>query len=161
MRQPWALLSIFIALLLLQGCGFHLKVQRTISPLLAGLQVDGYSQLATLIRSQIAELNRVKDGSKVKQTTLYIESAGFSSNVLTVDGRGKAIEYELRYRVKFRVDQDGGKTLITSQLLEMDRSYYSSGEDELGRLSEADILKQDMVRMMSDRLLHQLEIQLK
>jgi len=161
MRQSRAILSIFIALLLLQGCGFHLKGPRTVSPLLAGLQVDGYSPLASLIRSQVAELNSEKDRSKVRQTRLYIESADFSNSVLTVDGRGKAIEYELRYRVKFRVDQDGGEALITSQTLEMDRSYYSSGEDELGRLSEADILKQDMVNMMSDRILRQLEVQLR
>ncbi len=158
MRQPWFLLPLFIALLL-QGCGFHLKGARTVSPLLAGLHVEGYSPLALLIRSQISELRSV-NSSKVKQTKLTIESAYFDNRVLTVDGQGKAIEYELRYQVKFRVDQEGGEVLLKSQTLDMDRSYYSSGEDELGRLSEADILKQDMVLMMSDRILRQLEVQL-
>ena len=157
MRPQWAILSVFISLFLLQGCGFHLKGQQAVSPLLAGLQVEGYGRLASLIRSQVAELSGGQESSGAK---LYIESEGFESRVLTVDGQGKAIEYELRYRVKFRVDQ-AAKVLLVSQILEMDRSYYSSGEDELGRLSEADILKQDMVRMMSDRLLRQLEVQLR
>jgi LPS-assembly lipoprotein len=161
MRQPKHLFAVFISLLLLQGCGFHLKGPRTVSPLLAGLQVDGYSSLAVLIRTQIAELNATKESSKVRQSTLIIESEKFVSHVLTVDGQGKAIEYELRYQVSFRVDLDDGEALLKHQNLEMDRSYFSSGEDELGRLSEADLLKQDMVMMMSDRILRQLEVQLR
>ena len=161
MRRLWVLLPLVTLLFMLQGCGFHLKGQQAISPTLANLQVAGYGQLASLIRGQIAELGRDQISSDAKHAKLYIESEGFHRTVLAVDGSGKAIEYELQYRVKFRVDQDDGKPLLASQRLDMSRTYYSSGEDELGRQDEANILKQDLVSAMADRILRQLEIQLR
>lgn len=161
MRRQWALLSVIAWLFLLQGCGFHLKGQQTISPILAGLEVEGFGQLASLIRGQIAELGGAEVSPDSGRAKLFVESEGFDKTVLAVDGKGKAIEYELLYRVKIRVDQSDGMSLLTTQVLDMSRSYYSSGEDELGRQDEADILRQDMVRSMADRVLRQLEVQLR
>ena len=163
MDQKLRLITICALLaLVVQGCGFHLKGRQSISPILAELQVEGYSQLALLIGGRIAEL----DGQQPIESTannarFFIESERFDRRVIAVDSSGKAIEYELQYQVKFRVDHADGKPLLTTQTLAMRRSYNSSGEDELGRQDEADILKQDMISSMAERVLRQLEVQLR
>ena len=153
---------VILLVLSLQGCGFHLKGQQSLSPVLASLEVQGGDQLARLIRGQLAEL-KAGAGPKpdASSARLHILSEHFSRRVLSLDSAGKAIEYELTYHASYWVDGADGKPLIETQNNQMSRSYYSSGEEELGRQGEADLIRQDMIRTMADRILRQLEVQLK
>lgn len=155
-------IGITILVLLLQGCGFHLKGQQSLSPVLAGLEVQGEDQLALLIRGQLTELRAgAAPGPDARGARLHILSEHFSRRALSLDSAGKAIEYELTYHASYRVDGDDGKPLVETQNNRMSRSYYSSGEEELGRQGEANLIRQDMIRTMADRILRQLEVQLR
>jgi outer membrane lipopolysaccharide assembly protein LptE/RlpB len=79
--------------------------------------------------------------------------------VLAVDGSGKALDSEYRLIASVRLITVGDEA-TEAQSLELVRQLSYSGDDELGRRSEAALLVGDMRNDMANQIIRRLEAQL-
>ncbi len=152
-------------LLLLSGCGFHLKgYQQAASPVLEGLYVVGGEQRDSLAGS--LDLNLRTGGVKLAadeetaRARVEITSERLSSRVLAVDAGGKALDSEFRLVAGFRLTLASGGD-PHSDSLELVRLLSYSGTDELGRRNEAALLAGDLRNEMANLIIRRLESLLK
>jgi outer membrane lipopolysaccharide assembly protein LptE/RlpB len=153
-------------LLLVAGCGFQLKgYQQQVSPNLDGLfivQEEGQGSLAGEIRQQllISDVKLAATAAQAK-SILSIPQERFNQRVISVDANGKVLEYELLLQASFTLAKAGDKEPPVPQNLELTRQLTSSGSDELGLRSEAELMRSDMRTDMAGQIIRQLQAQLK
>lgn len=151
-------------LLVLNGCGFHLKgYQQAASPVLDGGYVERGGERDTLAgvlqrNLQIVGVKLATDAESAKYR-VRIERDQIATRVLAVDGSGKALDSEYRLMATFRLIVEGGEA-TEAQSLELVRQLSYGGDDELGRRSEAALLLGDMRNDMANQIIRRLEAQL-
>ncbi len=154
-----------ILLLLLSGCGFHLKGYHQASTALDGLFVlnaDQRGSLAEVIQRDLQTSGAALAASAEQaKHLLHIRSEEFKRRVISVDASGKVLEYELRLESGFSVKDAEGGEIVPDQPLEMIRHLVFSGEDELGRRSEEALLRADMRSDLANQVIRRLEVLLK
>ncbi len=154
------LLSI---LLIVSGCGFHLKGYHQATPNLNGLFVESgenrKSLAGVLQRDLRASGVALAAGAAEAKNRLSLTEI-FKYRVLSVDENGKALEYELRLKSDFSVVDREGKATLPDQHLELVRELTYSGTDELGRRNEAKLVRGDMRTDMADQIVRRLQAQL-
>jgi len=155
----------WLILLLLAGCGFHLKGYHQASPALDGLFVLNAGQRGSLaeviqrdLRTSGAALATSDEQAK---HLLHIRPEQFKRRVTSVDENGKVLEYELRLEAGFSVKDATGSESVPEQPLELVRHLAFSGDDELGRQSEEALLKADMRSDLANQIIRRLEVLLK
>jgi len=155
-RVPFLLL-----LLLLAGCGFHLRGYQQTTPELDGLYIAAAEQresLAGVLRRQLRSAGvRLAATPEGADKRLRILDERFTQRVLSVDGNGKALEYELRLRVRFALAGADGVEQPQAQPLDLVRRLLLSGEDELAQRNELTLLKADMREELASRLIRRLQ----
>jgi LPS-assembly lipoprotein len=71
-----------------------------------------------------------------------------------VDQDGKALAYELLYRVRFAVSDGQGQELITPQELRLERTFDDNPDvSVLGKNLEQDIIYQDLADDIADQVI--------
>ena len=140
--------------LLLAGCGFHLRSALSLPPDLGPVQVEGqgrYSQLADalLLSLQRAGATVVEGrGPDEEIARLRILSERWASTPISIDARGRAQEYTLRYAVVFELVDAEGEDVVPQQAVELARDYVRSPSDLTGADSERELLSREMQRDM-------------
>lgn len=140
----WLLLAALV--LLMTGCGFHLR----------GSQGDFAALPPVLVRGDGAAATELKRALRGGETPVVEEVAQASLVVTIVDERrerrasavgvtGRVQEYELNYVVRFRVDDPAGAALAPVQSIAVQRSYSFDGTDVNAKANEEDDLYRDMV----------------
>lgn len=150
-------------LLILAGCGFHLKGYQQATPNLNGLFVENAENRQSLAGVLQRDLRAsgvalAADAAAAKNRLSLTEA--FKYRVLSVDENGKALEYELRLKSDFSVVDREGKAALPDQHLELVRELIYSGTDELGRRNEAKLVRGDMRIDMADQIVRRLQAQL-
>ncbi|MCU7842367.1 MAG: hypothetical protein KZQ93_00845 [Candidatus Thiodiazotropha sp. (ex Monitilora ramsayi)] len=154
-------LGLWLALLSLSGCGFHLKgYQQAASPALDGLYVLNGDQRDTLAGTlqrnlRIAGVNLAADAESSRHRLQIIQEQ-VKSRVLAVDASGKALDSEFRLTASFSLIPATGEP-HEAQHLELVRQLSYSGDDELGRRNEASLLMEDMRNEMANQIIRRLE----
>ena len=148
-------LSVFlIAFTILQSCGFHLRgshqseTLNNLSPiLLKGItrKSDFYDVAIRRLRSAKIDITHDKTAATA---ILTITKYRFRQQILTVDRKNKAAEYEVRLSLHFQFQQDQS---IVKDTFFITRTYLSSGTDVLGKGFE----RQDIRKAMFDDALTQ------
>ncbi|QYZ65950.1 MAG: lipoprotein [Gammaproteobacteria bacterium (ex Lamellibrachia satsuma)] len=154
------LLSI---LLIVSGCGFHLKGYQQATPNLNGLFVEdaeNRQSLAGVLQRDLRASGALLAASAAEAKYRLSLTEIFKYRVLSVDENGKALEYELRLKSDFSVVDREGNTALPEQHLELVRELTYSGTDELGRRNEAKLVRGDMRTDMADQIVRRLQAQL-
>jgi LPS-assembly lipoprotein len=165
-QQPFRATAVWLFLLLLPlvGCGFHLKGYQQISPVLNGLYVVGGEQrdtLAGVLQRNLSSAGvKLADDETSAKYRLQITREKFLSRVLAVDARGKALDSELELQAAFRLSQAAGDTPLEEKL-ELVRQLSYSGTDELGQRNESALLTTDMRSDMANQIIRLLQTRLK
>ncbi|MBL3590369.1 MAG: hypothetical protein JMN24_11335 [gamma proteobacterium endosymbiont of Lamellibrachia anaximandri] len=163
MARRWRSVCYLSILLILAGCGFHLKGHHQATPNLNGLFVENaenrQSLAGVLQRDLRASGARLAASAAAAEHRLSLSEV-FKYRVLSVDENGKALEYELRLKSNFSVVDREGKTALPDQHLELVRELTYSGTDELGRRNEAKLVRGDMRTDMADQIVRRLQAQL-
>lgn len=152
--------AVLFSLLWVTGCGFHLRGESQLSPLLNHTYLEGvvpYSGLGLgLKRSLEARGVTVASAPEGTTATLSILYNQLQRLVLSVGSTGKVQEYALKYILQFQVTDSEGEILLPPQRLELvreyqfdERSVLSAGEQE-ALLRE--VLEENMVRQILWRL---------
>jgi len=153
-----ALLSLFIA-----GCGFHLRGSYQIPPSLSPIHVVAgqASGLAREIRRslRISGIAMTEMRSEAKAVIRVLHER-FDRRVLSVDGRGKVIEFELRFQADFEVEDSSGNLVVPRGRVRLVRSQINPETSTLGQLEEEQWIREDLYRDAGDRVLQQIRARL-
>ncbi|MGR6035154.1 MAG: LPS-assembly lipoprotein LptE [Candidatus Nitrosoglobus sp.] len=156
-------MKVFLfSLLLLMGCGFHLRGNVQLSPLLTRTYVQGippYSELGVQIKRSL-EANGVTVTSEPKNAsaTLSITYNQIQRQVLSVGGStAKVQEYALKYVLQFQVTNPKGKILLPSQRIELMREYRFDALSVLSAGDQENLLREAMQKDIVQQILWRLE----
>jgi LPS-assembly lipoprotein len=136
--------SALAALLLLAGCGFHLRGRELLPKSLAQLTVDpvdAQSDFTHALRAQLAAAGVQLDSGAAGAVHVRILADSTGERVLTVSARNIPTAYELSYRVKVAVEA-GGRELMAPEEHTLTREYSFDERALLAKQRERDTLYQ-------------------
>ena len=139
---------VFIALLMLTACGYHLRGAIELPEALKKMYVKGASPE---LSAAIERTFRVTAGELVSSR----EQAGMILNVLdeyyqrrtiSLSSTGFSNEYELIYRLTFDLVDREGSVLVSNQNIEVMQSYYNaqSSETLLSKDNEEIVIRREL-----------------
>jgi len=166
-RKFHFLMGVLVVLLLtaLQGCGFQLRGAADLPPSINPLFLSGVGEYDPLRK----DLRQMLDGSGVQITAdqskagaiLKVSKQNQDRRVLSVDSRGKVVEYEIHQTLEFELLDAGGAQLMVSQSVGAQRAYENSETGVLGKDQEEKLLRRDLrldlVRRIVNRMQEQLQ----
>jgi len=155
-------------LLLLQGCGFQLRgTSATSSSLPSGISpiyIQGPAsgdllkvELETLLHSADAEATNDPTQAASK---LRISDRTSNRRVLSVDGNGKVLEFELNEGLSFDLVDAAGVELVPRQRINVTQSYINAEVQVLGKQQEEQFLREGMWQRMADQMIRRMITQL-
>lgn len=147
-------------LLVLAGCGFQprgesARLAASLSPIvIAGLPQHNpfYRVLAEELNNAGATLGQ-KDAAA---TRIHILRQKPERLVLSVDERGKTVEYELMESVQYRITHPLNSPAMEPRQLVSRRILFNPGTQLLGRNREETMLRKDMHHELSRQLINHL-----
>ncbi len=157
-------LLLVLGLLLLGGCGFHLRGSFEVPAEASPIQVTGsasgpVNKLRQALRH--ADVPLVEETAKAK-TVIHVFKEDFDRRVLAVDARGKAVEFELSYKLTFNIEDSSGKELVPRQSLEIKRNQINPETGViLGKIEEETYIRADMEQDAVERVLQRLRARLR
>jgi LPS-assembly lipoprotein len=148
-------------LLLLGGCGFHLRGEEALPEAMQVTYIQGKSQFDELNDDFRAALEshgvRVTNDREEATAILRIQDTRKDRDVLSVDLGGKVLEIKLRRMVRFVVVYADNRPLIDSQTVTVSRDFVFNKDDILAKEREAklisDELRRDLVALSMLRIL--------
>lgn len=159
-----ALSALTLVLMLLQGCGFHLRGTFDVPPQMdpTYIQAPQGDPLARQMREALRSADvEVVDAPDQASAVLRLLRQDQSRRVRAVDQRGKVIDYELTYKVSFDVQDAEGEELVSPQAITLVRTQVDPGVEVLGKQEEQTLFFSDMQREMVGRILRRVKIQLR
>lgn len=139
-------LSLFVLSVCLSACGFQLRGQASLP--FETLHISGYegTPLAAELKRviQAGSSARLTDNSKDAQAVLQLISAVAEKHILSLSGGGRVREFQLRYRVSFRVYDAKNKEFIPASEIFLKRDFAFNDTQVLAKESEEALLYRDM-----------------
>jgi LPS-assembly lipoprotein len=161
--KQFGLLAIIFSLLL-GGCGFQMRgdwqlpssIQQTV---MSGGNQTLYDTLQREFSAGSASLTRPQ--GNIQSAHLIILQDLMDKRVLSVDNRGKVIEYEIYYLMSFKLLDEKGNQVMPVQQINMTRDYPFAATDVLGAGQEELLLRNDMYRDMARQMMRRIQAQAK
>ena len=143
--------------LILLSCGFHLRGLSSMP--FESLYIQASNPSVTIDikrRIEASSKTAVLDSQKDAQAILVIESAELQKKILSVSGTGRVREYQLRYTISFRVNDQRGREIVPDTKVEVNRVLPYSDSAILSAGAEEEMLlrnmKKDAILKLMDRL---------
>src|SRR6185312_3109011 len=106
---------------------------------------------------QAGTTTRVVDKAKGAQTTLEIISVVNDKQIMSVSGGGRVREFELRYRVSFRLSDAKGVDLIPTNEIALRRILPFTDAQVVAKEGEEAMLVKEMQNDSAQQILRRLE----
>lgn len=150
--------AILLLGLLTAACGFQLRGQATLPFETLYVAIPDISPLgAELKRNILATTHtRLVNTPAEAQATLELTSEERGKSILSFDTSGQVREYQLRYRVGFRVRDARGREYLPQSEIRATRDVSYNSTQVLAKESEELLLYRDMQRDMVRQILHRL-----
>jgi len=150
--------ALIIVAVLLVSCGFKLRGEAAIPYKTVFIETSGYSQFANDLERAI----RFSSGAKVAssrdeaQAILRIIGEVQERRILSLSSGGRVSEFELHYRVAYRLIDHAGSDLAPPGEIDQRRNMTYDDTQVLAKESEEQLLyrdmKKDAVQQMMRRL---------
>jgi len=148
-------------LLLLGGCGFHLRGEQALPDAMEVTYIQGKSEFDELnddFRDALESHGaRVTNNREEATAILRIQDTRKDRDVLSVDLGGKVLEIKIRRMVRFMVLSADNQPLIDSQTVTVSRDFVFNKDDILAKEREAELigdeLRRDLVSLSMLRIL--------
>ena len=149
-------------LLLLAGCGFHLRGNIDLPAELQRMYIEGTSRYSglglELRRSLRANGVDVVEKTSNSQVVLKVSGTNYRKRLLSVSGTsGKTAEYELVYSLSVSLQDRQGKVLLAPQTLRQLRDYTYDRDNVLGKGNEEARFRVEMERDLARQILRRLQ----
>ncbi len=154
-RRPGRFAPLLLAVAVIAGCGFHLRGAAELP--FKTISIPGDTRLGTELQRTIAEGTNVEvvapDANP--QAILALQGESRERLILSLNSQGQVTEYELRYRVAFRVYSPKGTDYIPASQIVL-RRPITFNDQVLAKEEEAELIyremRQDMVQLIMRRL---------
>ncbi|HYI85615.1 MAG TPA: LPS assembly lipoprotein LptE [Burkholderiales bacterium] len=148
---------LVLALVLLAGCGFRLRGTAEV-PFETLYLPGATSGIALDLKRYIqAGTNaRVVDDAAKADAIMQFTEEGRLKEVLSLTGTGKVREFQLRYRVGFRVHDGKGTDFVPQSVIQLTRDVTFNDAEILAKEQEEQILFRDMQTDMVQQILRRL-----
>ena len=136
----------FALALLLAGCGFQLRGTAELPFDTLYMVPPGGPGIALDLKRNIQSGTRtaLMDDPKKAEALLDFSQEIREKVILSLDGTGRVREYQLRYRVGFRVHDGKGGEFVPSSLVQLTRDITFNDSDVLSKETEEQLLYRDM-----------------
>jgi LPS-assembly lipoprotein len=151
---------ILVGLLLVQsGCGFHLRGSASLPYHSIFIEAPATSVLGPLIRRAIKTRTQTQlaDNPKVADALFTLISEQRQKVILSLSTGGRVREYQLIYRLSYRLTDKENKTLRPDTIINLHRNFSFNDQDVLSKESEEALLYRDMQNDAVAQLMRQLE----
>ena len=156
-----ARLLLICLLILTSACGFHLRGSQLTEFNVANIYINPSSapRLAKAVKSQLVSVgaslaSSVKDASYV----VTLKEENFERTVLSVSAEtGKVEEYQIVYKAKVDAAHTGGASIINNDKVRTSRDFTFDEDAVLGKFSEEEVIKEDLIREAADQVLRRLQ----
>lgn len=150
-------------LTLLQGCGFQLRGAAELPPSISPLYLQGVGEHDPLRR----DLRQIFEGANIQLATdrskassiLHITKQEQDRRVLSVDSRGKVVEYEIHQALEFELLDADGASLMERQSVGSQRTYENPETGILGKNQEEKLLRRDLRLDLVRRIAYRIQEQ--
>jgi LPS-assembly lipoprotein len=147
-RQPCARVAVLLALTAatLAGCGFHLSSAPPLPFQTLYIDAPRYSSVAGELKRYIASGDRPKLAARPEdaQVVLQVLSEVQELQILSLTTAGQVAEYQLRYRVAFRLHDNANKDWIAPNEILLRRDLTYDNQAVLAKENEESLLYQSM-----------------
>ena len=152
-------ISLLAAVALLAGCGFQL---RGVAPLPFNsmyVQAAPASQFATLLKRAVraGSKTQIADQPAQAEVTLQILNELQEKQILSLGGTGRVSEFELRYRVSFRLTDAKNREHIPASEIALKRDFSYTDSQALSKDAEEALLYSDMRKDAVNQLVRRLQ----
>jgi len=147
------------ATLLVAACGFELRGTATLPFTSLYVEAAPTSQLAVQLKRAVV-LNsgtRVTDRREEAEVILQIVSEVQEKQILSLTGGGRVSEFQIRYRVFFRLTDSKNREHIPASEILLRREYTYSDSQALASQSEEALLYRDMRNDAVSQLMRRLQ----
>ena len=153
--------ATLILVLALSACGFHLRGAMALPYNLDPVKVvstDRYSPLALTLAEALTRAGATPATADTENpAVLELLAERWGDTPVSVDERGRAQEFSLRYAVVFELRNGDGTLLVPRQNIELSRDYISVPMEASGTEGERDILVREMRREMAASVLRRID----
>ena len=146
-------------LVLVSGCGFQLRGSAPLPYATLHVASDRASPFANELKRAISRgsKTRVVATAQEAQATLMVVDDVREKVILSLSGGGRVREYQLRYRVSYRLLDAGKRELRPRTQIQLSRDLSYNDNDTLSKESEELLLYRDMQTDAVSQLLRQLQ----
>lgn len=151
-------IATFLVAMTLSACGFQLRGQAAIPFQTVRVEAPGFSVFANDLERAIRSGSNARIVESRDQAEAVVQIVGESQekHILSLSSSGKVREFELRYRVAYRLTDRVGTDLATPGEIVLRRDMTYDDTQLLAKESEETLLFRDMkidaVRQMLRRL---------
>lgn len=162
-RLEWftrARIVIFAAMLVctLGSCGFHLAAPTKLPFRTIYIAAPQYSSFAAELKRSIASGSpgKLVDRAEDAEVVLEIYGEGQDAQILSLTAAGRVAEYQLNYRVNYRLHDGANKDWIVPSEIVLKRDMTYDDQAVLAKENEQNLMfqamREDAVRQMVRRL---------
>lgn len=152
-----SLSSLIFAVLLLAGCGFHLRGQVDLPFASAYVDSPAASPLTEPLKRGLRDAGKtVADKKEAAEVTIRLSQPTRSKDILSLSGAGKVAEYRLQYKVGMAVLNARGEELLAGSEVQLVRDLSYDDKYILAKEYEEALLFQAMEQEVLQTLLRRL-----
>lgn len=150
---------VLTAAVLLSACGFQLRGTATLPFSTLYVQAAPTSQFATQLRRAVrtGSGTRIAERPEQAEVILQIMNELQEKQILSLTGGGRVSEFQLRYRVSFRLTDSKNREHIPASEIVLRRDYSYSDNQALATESEEALLYRDMRNDAVSQLVRRLQ----
>ncbi len=153
-------LTALLCALLLAGCGFQLRGGANLPFETLYLQAPQSSLVALQLRRIISasDNTRVTNSQKDAEATLVLVNELREKTILSLSGGGRVREYQLRYRISYRMLNKNSVEIIPTTEIALTRDFSFSDDETLSKEAEETLLFRDMQNDAVQQLVRRLQV---
>ena len=151
-------LLILVLGLLVAGCGFQLRGAQPLPFSSLHVATQETSELGAILKRNIRAmaLTRLVDTPQEAQAVFTVIGEAREKNILSLSGTGRVREFQLRYRLAYRVHDSQGREFAPPTEIVLVRDISFSDERVLAKEQEESLLYRDMQNDMAQQVLRRL-----
>ena len=152
-------LVLFLLALALSGCGFQLRGTADLPFKTIYMPPANQPGVALDLRRNIQAGTRttVVDDPKLAEAVLEFTQESREKVILTIAATGRVREFELQYRVSFRVHDNKGGEFLPSNTVLLKRAVTFNDTDILAKEKEDQLIYRSMESDMVQQIMRRLE----
>jgi LPS-assembly lipoprotein len=152
------LAACLLATLAVAGCGFQLRGEQKLPFDTIFVNTPPNSPLGATLNRQIRAGTETRTVPQASEASVVLDILGESRDkeILTLNAQGRAVEYKLIYKLRFRLHDGKGREYIAPTEMRAQRDISINDSQVLAKESEEALLYRDMQTDLVQQLLRRI-----